>query len=492
MSKLLSVIVLIFCYISTYTQITTPVPEFNNVQSKLLSIINDESLVNASIGFYAVDMKTHDVVAEYKPEQSLVPASTLKLVTTSAALEILGKNFRFKTIIQYSGKIDSTGNLKGNIYIKGGGDPALGSKLFEKNYYQPFFLDIWSDSIKALQISSIDGRIIADASIFKENVVPATWIWGDIANYYGAAAYGISVYENTYKIFFKSGKSHGDSTEITNIKPTVNINFKNTVLSSDINKDKAYIYGAPYDNYRYIEGTIPKNKKDFVVKGAIPDPPYFIAQELNNMLDSNGIKIKKTPATLRILNITNDTIKRTDICTTLSPYLKSIIYWTNLKSNNLFAEHLLKYIGYIKYSTGDNVSGTKAVKEFWKSKGINTSGMYLNDGSGLSRYNAITAKQLVDILQYMRNKSPNYETINKSLPVAGKTGTLSLMCRGEKAQGRIRAKSGTMARVKSYAGYVTTINNKELAFAIIVNNYNGSSIKLKRKIEELFNELAVY
>ena len=92
----------------------------------------------------------------------------------------------------------------------------------------------------------------------------------------------------------------------------------------------------------------------------------------------------------------------------------------------------------------------------------------------------------------MKLKSKNYDVLNKSFPIAGKTGTLRSMCKGTPGQGKIRAKSGTMTRVKSYAGYVTAVNDKELAFAIIVNNYNGSSVALRKKIEKIFDALAMY
>ncbi len=492
MKPLLLIIFTFLIFVSS-AQISVPIPSINKVKVELIKFIEDEKLKNASIGFYAIELETGKVIAEYNPDMSLIPASILKLVTTATALEVLGENFRFKTTIQYNGEIDSTGTLNGNIFIKGGGDPTLGSKLFEKNYFEPFFMDTWADSIVSFGIDSINGAIIGDASIFNKNMIPGTWIWGDIGNYYGASANGLSIYENTYKIKFKSGTSHGDTTEIVDIEPTIpNIEFDNHVWSSNINKDNAYIYGAPFNNYRYIEGSIPRNRDEFIVKGSIPDPPYLTSLDFNSVLERREIGIGLPATTLRKLSIVKDTISRKDICITYSPRLKNIIYWTNLKSNNLFAEHMLNYLGYLKYSTGDNKSGTEAVEEFWKSKGINTSGMYINDGSGLSRYNVITTKQIVDILQYMKLKSKNYDVLNKSFPIAGKTGTLRSMCKGTPGQGKIRAKSGTMTRVKSYAGYVTAVNDKELAFAIIVNNYNGSSVALRKKIEKIFDALAMY
>jgi D-alanyl-D-alanine carboxypeptidase/D-alanyl-D-alanine-endopeptidase (penicillin-binding protein 4) len=486
--KLLLLLILLSVKV-LFAQVSVPVPKIDKLDAAIVNLVEDKDLKNASIGFYAIDLDTKEVLGEYNKNMSLVPASVMKLVTTSSALEVIGRKHRFKTTLEYTGEIDSIGVLKGNIFIKGGGDPALGSILFKDDYYKPFFMQVWADSLKSLGIKKIDGAVVGDASFYSSNMIPATWIWGDIANYYGAGANALSYYENMYKITFSSGPNAGDSTTIVKIEPDIpDLEIDNFVKASNVNKDNAYIYGSPLDTYRYIEGTIPKNRSEFTVKGSIPNPPYMIAKDFHDYLIQDSIIITKDPITLdKMLNI--DTLERNTICITRSPLLSSIIYWTNIKSHNLFAEHMLNYLGYLKYSHAENNSGTKAVEEIWKSKGIDTDGMHVNDGSGLSRYNAITAMQLVGILEHMKTSS-NYKTLKRSLPVAGKSGTLKSMCKNTNAQGRVFAKSGTMTRVKSYAGYVESVNNKNIAFAVIVNNYNCSSTKMRKKLETLFVALA--
>ena len=143
--------------------------------------LQHNALKNASIGFYAFNLRDNQVIINHNGDLALVPASSLKLITTATALEVLGEAHRFTTTISYSGEIKN-GILNGNIIIKGGGDPALGSHRF-RSYYGAF-LNNWATSIKALGIDSINGKIIADASIF-DNEVPATWIWQDLGNYFG-------------------------------------------------------------------------------------------------------------------------------------------------------------------------------------------------------------------------------------------------------------------------------------------------------------------
>ncbi|MDG1475809.1 MAG: D-alanyl-D-alanine carboxypeptidase/D-alanyl-D-alanine-endopeptidase [Vicingaceae bacterium] len=460
------------------------------VKLALKSLVADEDLKNASISFYALDVDSNKMIGGISSSRSLVPASTMKLVTTATALEILGPNKRFPTRIKYTGKIDSNCVLNGNIYIDGGGDPCLGSDRFKRQYGN--FINKWATAILNLGIDSINGRVIADATIFDEQMIPATWIWADLGNYYGAGPSGLSIYENKCKVEFSSlGK--GDSTEITCVYPYIpNLKFENGVKGMITHKDLSYIFGAPYQESRIVKGGIPTNKENFMVKGSVPDPAYLTAFELDMELRGLGIKLANPSTTIRRLK--NDEVviskeKKRTILTTWSPKLIDIITLTNMHSINLYAEHLMNQIGLNRYGSGDVGSGTQATTLFWKQKELDVDGFYVNDGSGLSRFNGVTAKQLVGILKYM-NESKYKDLFFKSLPVSGKSGTMRNFAKGTVAHGKISAKSGTMTRVKSYAGYVTAKNKHRIAFAIIANNYNCTSFEMKKKMEKIIIKLA--
>jgi len=450
----------------------------------------DEDLKNATISFYALDLDSNKVIAGLGSNKSLVPASTMKLVTTATALELLGPGKRFTTYIKYDGEIDSNCVLNGNIYVVGGGDPCLGSERFIKHYKN--FINKWANEIIELGIDSINGRVIGDATIFDEQMIPSTWIWGDLGNYYGAGPCGLSIYENKCSIELSSGK-RGDSTEITCVYPYIpNLKFANYVKSMTTKKDLSYIFGAPYQENRIIEGGIPTNQKNFMVRGSIPDPSYLTAFELDMELRSLGVRLANPSTTIHKIKFETGFIEKTKkhiITATRSPKLITIINLTNTNSINLYAEHLMNQIGVFKYRRGDTGSGVQATTLFWKEIGLDINGMFVNDGSGLSRFNAITAKQLVAILKYM-NESKNQQLFLKSLPVAGKSGTLRNVGKGTTAQGRVKAKSGYMTRVRSYAGYVITKNKRNLAFALIVNNFNCTPFKMKRKMETIMIKLA--
>jgi D-alanyl-D-alanine carboxypeptidase/D-alanyl-D-alanine-endopeptidase (penicillin-binding protein 4) len=130
------------------------------------------------------------------------------------------------------------------------------------------------------------------------------------------------------------------------------------------------------------------------------------------------------------------------------------------------------------------------MENFWKSKGMDVGGMSLNDGSGLSRYNTVTAKQMVFMLKYMKTKSKNFDSFYESMPVAGVNGTVKSLCLNSFAENNMHLKSGSIRYVAAYAGYVKTKSGRETAFFIDMNNYNCTSSEARKKLEKVLIALA--
>ncbi len=466
----------------------------NSVQSKINAIHADNYMKNASITFYAVDMTTGNEIAKLNENTSLIPASIMKLFTSATAFQILGAGHRMKTEIFHDGEIDSNGVLHGNIYIEGSGDPTWGSRFFTKEGKEKAFLKTWVDSIKAFGIKEIDGCVIADGSSFSYDGVPGGWNWTDMGNYYGSGPAGLSIYDNMAYLHFRTGEKSGDPTEIDCIEPHIpNLVFRNEVLSSDKNKDNSYAFGGPFSYDRFVVGTLPKQKDDYKVKVSIPDPEEFFGYEFTNALEHYGVKVKYRNLTMRQLALTKeekDSIKLTKIETFKGQKLYRILNLVNQRSVNLFAEAVLNYMGARKYGKGNAWNGTKVVEGYWKARN-NMTGFYMNDGSGLSRTNAVSAKHFVDMLKYMSTQK-SFETFKKSLAQTGKRGTIRSMCRNGAGYTRVHGKSGSMNRVRAYAGYVDSKSGKKIAFAIIFNNFNCSSTSVKKMCESLFNVMAAY
>jgi len=449
------------------------------VQQKISDWQTTPGLLNASICIAVSDNQTNEQLIESKPQLCLIPASILKVVTTATALEVFGPDFRFNTALSYYGNLRND-TLFGDLQIIGGGDPTLGSEYFSENKN---FQKKWIEALQNKKIKVITGNLILDASIYESQSIPDTWIWEDIGNYFGAGASGISVFDNLYEIHLKSENVAGKATHIIDINPEVpNLQLTNEVLSSDINSDQAYVFGSPMEDRRVIRGTIPKNQSDFVVKASVPDPLALLASEFRKVLSAGGILLSgKT-------KYEKAKVKSTQLIVIQSPTLREIIKVTNHESVNLFAEHLLKHLAFQKTGLGTTEDGCKFVAQFWKDKGLDMTGFFMNDGSGLSRFNAITANQMVDILKYMRTKSAYSVDFFQSLAPVG-NGTLTVFTEANFPNECLRAKSGSMTRVRSYAGYLTTVSGRQLSFAIMLNNFSFSQKEATSKIEEVLVEL---
>ena len=445
-------------------------------QTYIDEFVNNDLFKSASIGIEVCDFTTGEILAKHQSEKSLTPASTQKLVTTAAAIEILESDFQFKTDVYITGRIDKDGNLMGNLVIRGFGDPTLGSKYFPENNH--FISTIYSE-LKKLGIRQINGQLLTDNS-FYESSIPRTWIWEDIGNYYGAVPHPISYKDNTYTLHFES-KGAGQLTQIKKVdnKP-FNLKLTNEVMASKINKDRAYIFGGTTSSQRRVEGTIPENRSDFKVKGALSRPELVLLKDLKAILITGGIPIKneiyrvKTQKTLLQFN---------------SPPLSEIITLTNKKSINLFADHLLFQIGIKQKKDGSWKSGIKAIKEFWQSKNINTKGLFLYDGSGLSHFNAISAHALNQILVYM-NKSENTNNFFNSLAIAGESGTLKNFGKQTVLAGKFKAKTGSMMGVRSYSGILTKSNGEKIAISFIINNYTCSNKEVSKQFKNLLIQIS--
>ncbi len=431
------------------------------------------NLKHASIGIKVAEVSSGRTIYAYNEQLSLCPASCLKLVSSAAVLELLGPDYTYKTILFTNGTIDAQGILQGNIYIKGVGDPTLGSEFIDNN--PRAFLEQWAADIRKAGIKSINGKIIALDGLFGYEGVSSRWLWADIGNYYAPGIYGISVFDNMYRLNLKSGVA-GTCPEILSWEPSsVELKFENNLKAAVDNTDSAYIYGQPFDPSRRIFGTIPQNKSTFTIKGDIPDPGLFLASCFAETLKKGEMPASKGFSTAR-MEKPNPEEKRV-LAQTISPDLKKIIQVINFKSNNHYAEHLFRKIG-----------GENKIREFWKSKGLDVDALFMYDGSGLSPSDGVSVDFLTDLLVYMSSKSKYAQIFYQSLPSAGKEGTVAGFLKGTSLEGTSRIKSGSMDGVYSYSGYVDK-NGKRYAFSIIVNKFNGTRQDVRRQIEKLLISL---
>ncbi len=467
----------------------------NDPISKLIiRTVSSSPLKHGQWSFTVLDTDSKKILYSHNSQMSLAPASGLKLLTSAASLELLGPDFRMRTFLEYDGEVSPDGSFEGNIYLRGEGDPTLGSNEMPGVLPLDSLLEFWSLKIVNTGIKLINGRIIADDSYLDSRWLPGGWNWIDIGNYYGAGTSSLCINENLYYLYFKPGKYVNAPAEVLRTEPRIpGLQFINRMKTgAEGSGDNGYIYGGPLQFIRVLRGTIPAGVKEFSIKGSIPDPPLFAAQALNSALENSGIRITGNPVVLRDKNKVAMAASREQIAVIFSPPLKDIIYRLNKRSVNLYAEQLLKIIGKKVKNLGSSQAGIRAIVEWLEENDINSDGLLLYDGSGLSRSNAVTTRMMVRLLAYMTSR-PTFEAYYNSLSVAGDPediGYMKSVGRGTAAAENVRAKTGLIDRVRSHSGYVRTRSGRLLCFSMIANNFTGSYRKIDRLHEKLMIALA--
>ncbi len=469
-------------YIVVFLLLIFPVFFFAQLETIVEGWKNDKELKGAITSFCVYDIKTQSVIASHNHQTFVMPASTQKALTTAAALSVLGSNFRFSTKIVYTGTFNKdNGLLNGDILIIGGGDPTLQSEYF---YKKDTITDKWAKAIKEFGIKEIKGRIIGDASVW-EKLVPNYWIWADISNYFGAVPLGLNFMDNKFKIIFKTTAA-GNKSEITGTLPPGMFNrltLTNKVIAGGT-EDEAYVYGDPFGFDKVIAGKLPPNKINYEVEAALPDPALLCAEFLHGSLQKAGIKCEMAKCESNYTRVDSTSVKTT-IYTHYSPSLDKIVQVTNLFSNNLYAESILRALG-----KGSWYLGADAVKKFLISKSIDVSEIYYNDGSGLSRANNVTTNLQAQLLAKLATEENLYKTFYSSLPIAGKSGSMRNVGKGTYIEDKMRAKTGYINRARGYCGYLETKTGRLISFSVLFNNYNCTPSQAKQKIEKFLIALA--
>mgnify|MGYP003607139962 CR=1 FL=1 len=426
----------------------------DQIEFNINKMFTDPVLRNANWGFVVYDTKTGKIVTSYNENAPLVPASTTKLLTTETAFSLLGTKYRWNTQLEYSGSIDAEGVLTGNLYIVGSGDPSLGGNRGGAASYGQIVTQ-YLEAVKEKGIKKITGDIIIQTAVFKENKtsLPENIVWLEQANYYLPAG------------------------------TTKDINPRNEKLivsqsNNPFNQVKRYFYVSPYSHKMVYADQF----EGASVTTKVAEPPAFLANKLREGLVKNKISIvgKVTP---RIVD--NNPEPREILSNYKSPSLAEIVAYTNQRSDNNYAEAILKSNGFMKLGDQTTESGRMVVTEHLKATNFDITGLNYMDGSGLSKAHTVTPISQVKFLTALM-KSPYYKEYMESLPIAGQTGTLKHMFLVN-SNGQIFAKTGTLNHVKCLAGYIKTRSNKTLAFSLLINNYAGSAAQVKERMEQLLD-----
>jgi len=464
MSKKL--LVFLLCFYCSFSFAQSPAQKIAQSFDRLLA---DPQAKYAIASICVLDGKTGKQIFAKNENIGLATASTLKTITSATAFSILGKDFHYQTILGYSGTISADGTLTGNLIIRGGGDPTLGSWRYA-NSKEAFVLNQWVMAIKTAGIKRVNGTVIGDDSAWGTQTTPEGWTWQDIGNYYGAGSSALSWRENQFDIKLKA------NTAVNVLKTVPAMPYLKLVNElkpgAAGSGDNAYVFLPPLANIGYLRGRWATDIQKTGISAALPDPAFDAAFRLQDTLLRAGITVSNAATTARQLiaeKLAVPEIKQ-PLSTINSPALSEIVYWLNKKSVNLYAEHLLRTIAWKSGKEATASNGAAVEISYWANKGLDRNAMNIIDGSGLSPANRITTAAMANIL-FQAQQQDWFSEFNQSLP----------------DHNGMKLKSGTINDVSAFAGYYTSGNGNKYVIVININNYSGSGInpKLFRVLDAL-------
>jgi D-alanyl-D-alanine carboxypeptidase/D-alanyl-D-alanine-endopeptidase (penicillin-binding protein 4) len=472
-----------FCFLCSH--ITAQVSADKKLNDYVNTIINEKHLKGAFFSVKLVSLETGKTIFEYNPEIKMIPASIQKVITTGIGLVSLGENYTFKTPVYYDGTITADSVVNGNLYVVGGGDPALGSKNFPDASPETVFNKIAS-GLKNAGISVISGKIIADDSYFDGNhstseTVHPSWELEDIGSHYGAGVHGLNFCENAFTVKISCKESAGivirpeyPYSEI--VMP--NIISDITMIHRDSLPD-VVPFSSPEANRYILRGDMPAEKETWL-DCALQNPAGAFAFWLREYLNYAGIHVYYN-------SFDSAGYSKKYLLTEIeSPPYKELARFINYTSNNLFADAVFKNIS--KITTGETsfAKSSTNMNSLLKTLKLNTQDIRIVDGSGLSRHNLITAGFMCEYLRAIKQHVPDFHL---SLPSPGtEKSTLRYFMSsytGKNVKERIFLKSGSMTGVLNYAGYIVDKSGNIMCVTIMTNNFTCKTKDIKPKLERL-------
>ena len=455
------------------------------LQNDIDGLLKSRDFTDSHIGVSVMSADNGEVIYKESDTKNFIPASTQKLYTTAAALDFLGKDFRYSTRLYLDGKTNANGEFVGNVILRGSGDPTW-SSYFNTDPLSIF--DSWMMKFDSLGIKSIKGNIIGDDTYFDSEHYGPGWSWDDMPYPYSAQVGALSANDNKVDIIIYPGSIAGEPARVVIKDDNKYVRIVNSIITSNIGEaTDISVDREPATNIVELHGRISLEGKagaePFKISVTVDNPTLYVLHLLKQSLEAHQIKVRGA-----LLDGGNwsERINYTQlkpVCEYLSTTLSNIVAVVNKTSHNLCAESLLKTLGKETSGTGSFANGVENVKSFLTKSGIQHENFYMVDGSGLSRLNLCSPNNLSQLLWSMR-KGENKEVFETSLAVPGEQGTMRTRTVGTLAEKKLRAKTGSMNSVCTLAGYVTTRDGETLCFAIMINNFSAPE-NLARNLQDL-------
>lgn len=451
---------------ATATQARDITPQ--RTQKAIDRFVDDSLMRHGSLGVIVTDIKTGKTLGSRNANLACITASTMKTVTSSAALELLGADYTFKTPVYLDGEIHGN-TLKGNLVIVGVGDPTLGSVYFKEN------LDIVNEIIEKLQkqgIDNIEGRVIVDNSRYHYPAYNGDWCADDLAWDYGMGVHALNYCDNRMRLVFecKNGKIKSEHFEpevpgvqiINRMRPG---NVDNVGVLLEYANPAIVLTGTAADTTYYFDV-------------ANPTPDAMLIDSLSRTLSKSGIRLGNRniePSDRQWLLMEHSSPVLTDIITSLLE-----------RSDNMFTEALLRAIAHNSNREPTDAQGVEVIDSLFTARGIDASGKFQYDGSGLARNNKAPVQFFADMLTYMSDRRFGTKQLRlvDLMPRVGINARIGTVIPETAISTHVAVKSGSMRDVQCYVGYYPA-DEPRYAWAVLVNNWHGSRPNLKNMIDRL-------
>ena len=473
--------------------------------------LSEEPFRSGLVGVLAVKI-SGDTIAESGSLRKLIPASNTKLITTGLAIRGLGRDYRLSTALGYDGSV-SDGVLHGDLYIVGGGDPTLASSDPGSLSADSLF-SVWKSMLTARGIRRIDGRIIGDGRYLDGPIELDSWAYNDLGTFYGTGCNGLIYSRNILKVNVAPGNAEGSPVRVSNFRPNLPwLEFRNnSTTSAPGTGDQLYLFNtdlAPVCELRgsFASGKVPKTE-EFSHKFG----PLACSSAFSDYLRKNGVKVDGEPSYIdsygkivsidrsgRGLGSPEGTARRVPdlhiIGDTESMTVREIARITNSRSDNLYAETLLRILSKERTGSASYDSCKVVIMRELASLGVDTStGARIVDGSGLSRHDCISPDFFCRFLRSMYLDSGCFWDYLSTLSRPGAPGMKSCLAgKPDAVRSRIRMKSGSMDGVLCFSGYVMPVSDRKedvTVFSVMTNNCPDAEDRVRAFVNELIYLIA--
>jgi serine-type D-Ala-D-Ala carboxypeptidase/endopeptidase (penicillin-binding protein 4) len=414
----------------------------------------------------------------------MMPGSAMKLVTLAAAAELLGWDHQFETKVTFLAPIDD-GHLRGDLVVVGGGDPSISERTD-----RPGVLRALARRVREAGITTIEGGIIGDDDLFDDNGFGDGWTLDNLAYGYAAAVSALEYNEGSVDLVIRAGAVAGDPVAIQVRPDGSGLLIDNRLITvAETGTGRLTLQRLPGSSRVVVQGQIPAKAAPFARTASADNPTAFFVSAFRGALIAEGIAVSGDAIDIDDFLTKPDVTAARTLVSHRSPPLREIAASMMRVSQNQYAETLLRALGATGATGATGAQRVRAVLRSWQ---IADDSYVMADGSGLSRYNYVTSDTLVRILAHMRGDPRHGAPYADALPVAGREGPLSRRLAGSVAEGRVRAKTGTVDNVRAIAGYVDTAAGETLIFSIIANNFTGPPSAVDAAADKALIRLATF